>query len=72
MDTMDEQYLKEQGHEYSITSVENWEKYTETGDNKYLNDIDLEGVKIIIRKKLMRSKINVVIAWEGGDLETQI
>lgn len=51
---------------YSITSVENWEKYLDTGNNNLLNDIQYWLEKY--PDKVVGS-YNVVIAWKGGSVK---
>ena len=48
---------------YSTTSPENYDKYRDTGNNKYLNDIDLRELK---------SGDSIIISWEGGEKEIDI
>ena len=48
---------------YTITSIDNYRKYVNTGDNKFLNDIDIEKLK---------GGDSVVVAYEGGEKEIEI
>ena len=48
---------------YAITSPKNYIKYVNEGDNKYLNDIDIEKVKV---------GDSIVVAYEGGEKEIKI
>ena len=49
--------------QYAMTSKDNWNKYVDTGDNKYLNDIN--------PYKLTKGD-RVIIAFEGGENEVEV
>jgi len=48
--------------EVSVTSLENWELYLDSGDDKYLNDIKPEMFDGYIGKEF-----RMILAWEGGE-----
>ena len=48
---------------YAITSPSNFEAYEAEGNNNYLNDINIEGLK---------GGDKIIIAWEGGSKEVEI
>lgn len=60
--------------EYSITSIENYKKYQDTGNNELLNDIHywLEKRPAEWYGSNLDGDYRVVIAWEGGEVEARI
>jgi len=48
---------------YSITSLKNWDKYEDTGDSEYLNDI---------KEEELREGGKFMLAWEGGAVKIEI
>lgn len=58
--------------QYSITSLDNWKKFEETGDNELLNDVHYWLERGEKDKGKMSGDYRVVIAWEGGSVQCRI
>ena len=58
---MEKKFIKQQTSiEMTVTSPKNWEKYVNTGDNNFLNDVDIWSAP---------KRTHAILATEGMDRE---